>query len=566
MFYDNEEINRQAVLLLIKHPENYELITAINDTYRNIDTFELKDKNIRRTVSLIQVLSKNIKENMITDKSIAKMLFMNFDKVTKKFKESVISSYNDNITTDMQKMFQTYFVSQKYAKNAETIVSEFNDSLENFITTPILVANEKRDGLKEKFLEIKDMMNNVLEETQSRQHVIIDSRDRNNVKFTGLSNIIEDINNETHLTLKTGIDVIDMAYGGFKPAKFYIAASIPGGFKSGVMINIAEGLAINNPIAKNSGVIEDGMIPAILYVTLEESLLQIMKRRLAFHDININDIVNKEMSVSDQVTSLTEAISNIYPEETETHIYPQVVTRVGKLSRYGTEDLRQDIQFYKESGYQVIMAITDYMGIFKYEPLESDVKDKAVLPLERTAYRHKAVASDLKIPVFSATQLNRSGETDLKEAMARYLGDDDFIKVLNAGSLAGAHAIKRVPEVLSYVYKYDVGPKSYFSILVDKDRDNTATNKNKSSGVDIVSETDSNNERINKLNSNGAPSYDKSCGAYRDSRMHYVAEMRGFRIGNNYAPSIKDFQNNETKAITSIFSKKVDTFNQTGVR
>ena len=166
----------------------------------------------------------------------------------------------------------------------------------------------------------------------------------------------------------------------------------------------------------------------------------------------------------------------------------------------------------------------------KWEPSLTDEAERNE-PIVIKTEQQREVAKEFKIPVITAAQMNREA-SKLKEQLPKAF-KEDIVKSVNSGMLAKGFSITNVAEQIYCVYKFNIGDDSYFSLVVDKDRDGQA-------------------KYVDPITHKTKEAKPKSKRGQFDGRVHYVSKLDGFRITNNYSDTIKNFISSDADTVSVI--------------
>lgn len=170
-----------------------------------------------------------------------------------------------------------------------------------------------------------------------------------------------------------------------------------------------------------------------------------------------------------------------------------------------------------------IAVVFDYSDLLKYTMEKTDELER-ISPLVRKNEGLRDIAQKLNIPVLTGIQLNRSSSETKK--MLDQSDRIDILKNMASDSIAKSFDVINVPEQLYFCMKFPAGESGdeFFSIVVDKDRDNNARYIKDGKSLPLLY-----------------------------NRVHYVAKMNGMRISNVYHDSISAFNVNlDDSVVTSL--------------
>lgn len=532
MFYNSRHININAMVLLLSATYNVKLVGNIHDAYSHINLNNIADVEIRNLVEVVKIFSDDIFKKEIRTPKQAQAYFeianlpedikIQVQEGATKFSDKVLDEYNayfasvhhhDPISGMMENL------NKKWDKLSSSGLSKIKKNTEDFIETVHKLTHEIKTLTKDT-MDYNDFVINVHDTDGSAPSF-------------GLDKVEENVVKSVHNRLRTGTWIDNVTGGGFRSESLYVVCSISGGFKSGFLQNVAEEISCNMKV--EDFMVPEGMMPALLYVNLEMSDYQLARRKINFYNGDVDYVLhgvgapegtNFESRLRDLITEKGSNVPVIYLSEDSTS------------RKYTINKLKSAVERYEQSGYKIIGIITDYLDKFKFNVEDSPSERERDEPITLKAYEHKDLAKELKIPVITGAQMNKAGEDALKGKLHR-AGYEDIVKGCNPTMIGKAHSLTNVPEQIYFCYKYPVGSNWYFSLVVDKDRDNMAKYVNPDN---VLLDKDEKKKK--------KPSKKKMRG---DSRVHYTVKMdtfindkgevdSAFRIGNNYASSIRDFE------------------------
>lgn len=219
--------------------------------------------------------------------------------------------------------------------------------------------------------------------------------------------------------LITGIQSLnEMLNGGFQSTRFYMLLGLTGGFKSGTLLNLAYQIKMNNQNYKTK---DPSKIPTILFLT---------------HENTVEETIDRLFSLC-CAKDIDDRLKNYSPKEalkllrTTGHLKITKENNIDLMILYkasntiDTADLDSIIDELEEDGREIICLIHDYIKKIKPVNYSSETKDS----LANATDELKSIAIGRKIPVISASQLNREASKTVdaeiecnKTDLARALG------------------------------------------------------------------------------------------------------------------------------------------------
>lgn len=533
MFYNNKAINLAALNLLLAHTDEHILINAIYNAYADIvltkDLLMELDDDVLALIKTVKMISNDIYEKGIKTPKEAQRYFSmaNMDSELKEYVTNSIEVLSDKMLEEYTNFFGLNSNIITMSQSFKKLVNMWDD----FSTASLSDIGK----LKSEFLSASDVFyKNVTkfrEETVKSKDFAIDPMD-DKMSF-GVEQLEEDVVKADKNTLYTGT-WFDNITGGLKAESLYIVCAISGGGKSLFMQNMAEEISCH--MKRDDLSIPSGTVPAILYVNLEISSRQLIERSIAFHKgdrdyIFYGDKRTAPTTIEEREEDrggMRRRLTEMY-KDSGVEIPIIYHTENSTQRKYSIADLKNTILRYQQKGFTIVGVFTDYLDKFKWNQNEAPNERERDEPITLKAYEHKDLASDFKIPVITAAQINRAGESAIKDELCR-AQYKDIVKKFNSSFIGKAQTITNVPEQLYFVHKYSVShvecDNNYFALVVDKDRDHNAK----------------------MLDKNGNPIVKKKVNKNEDNRPYYVVKIpttedtQDFRIGNDFSYTISEFE------------------------
>lgn len=238
-------------------------------------------------------------------------------------------------------------------------------------------------------------------------------------EFMDLLTRIVDKAKKPSTILQSGIRQLNAILSpGFQSGRLYLFLGGTGKFKSGTLWNVTDQIRMFNPQIKP---VENGMRKTLLYVTMENTIYETILRLFDMYNPTQKEI--KEMEVEEVAKIIQEEGHFIFSDESGIDVEMRYFSDL----EISTSNLYTLIQELADQGKQVIALILDYI-------MELD-SDKEHHGDERTRISYagrelKALAQFYDIPVITAMQINREGNSileatmqDNKEDMGRFIGN-----------------------------------------------------------------------------------------------------------------------------------------------
>lgn len=437
-------------------------------------------------------------------------------------------------------------------------IKEQVEKIQNLVNV-IKLANQR---LNKKSNAYEELVNTVSDLNQKLQEQSVLSDD------DGLL-IIDPVNNTTYDTLQETLEVMKIALtnkiktipaldnmftGGLIPGTLTIFGALPGNFKSGMLHNLALYASKNN--SRESFIHEDGLLPCILFVSLELSRRQLLTRDLAFMGISI--------SKSQLETMTNREIESIVLNKRMEQGFKIPIIYSERLSHTGVvtdiSNIEQTVIRLRNKGFQVVMMAIDYIDLMSVQSFAHKhlgnygVEGAKLLQQKGKEIRDFCIKSN--IVGLSAAQLNKEASVALLKCQG-YLKQVDILQHYNESMFASSVALTRECEVIVLLHKvqivennqdYDaMNTREFIAAAVFKDRDKIV-------GPYIKSERDIKMEYeyetyTNKLKNN----FDLKNLILDTGNYHVVMPLDGYRLDEkDYGMSIRIFYPSEKGSVVSL--------------
>ena len=239
--------------------------------------------------------------------------------------------------------------------------------------------------------------------------------------------------------LQTGIRMFNQILSpGFASGRLYTILGLSGKFKSGTLLNIADQIRRYNPQIIP---VENGKRKTILFVTLENSIEETFERLYDMYS-DLDDSISG--SDTDHVIDLMQNKADFMFNANHGIDIDFVYRQNLEIS---TADLYNIIQELNDRGKEVICVVLDY--IKRIDSVHDSHGDERTR-LSFVSKELKSLAQYFEIPVITAMQINREGNSIVDAAMredkadlARFVGssniancwdlveDSDWMAVIN---------------------------------------------------------------------------------------------------------------------------------------
>lgn len=239
--------------------------------------------------------------------------------------------------------------------------------------------------------------------------------------------------------LQTGIRMFNQILSpGFASGRLYTILGLSGKFKSGTLLNIADQIRRYNPQIIP---VENGKRKTILFVSLENSIEETFERLYDMYS-DLDDSISA--SDTDHVIDLMQKQAGFVFDNDQGIDIDFVYRQNLEIT---TSDLYNIIQELNDRGKDVICVVLDY--IKRIDSVHDSHGDERTR-LSFVSKELKSLAQYFEIPVITAMQINREGNSIVDAAMredkadlARFVGssniancwdiveDSDWIAVIN---------------------------------------------------------------------------------------------------------------------------------------
>ena len=225
--------------------------------------------------------------------------------------------------------------------------------------------------------------------------------------------------------LQTGIRQLNAILSPvFQSGRMYCFLGGSGKFKSGTLLNIAEQIRRFNP---QIPAYENGMRKCILFITLENSIEETVER---IYDMYCE--TNGNMRDDDTQQVIDALRNNGGYDFTATSGIDIFMKYAGNLE-INTGEIHVYIKELKEKGYIPICIILDY--IKRIDSVHNSNGDERIR-MSFVAKELKAIAQYYEIPMITAMQLNREGNSIIDAAMRE--SKQDVARFVGSSSIGNA--------------------------------------------------------------------------------------------------------------------------------
>lgn len=368
--------------------------------YVDVTTYNY-NPDIQEKVILIQLLCEAIVINNLKD-------------------ENVIISYILNKNQELEGVLKLTSIAPNQLSRSETefISKAINERLQYMYVfkekDAIIELLEKLDNPNQVLSyyiimnELKGKLSNLLVNIQNSTvgNGLLRSFNFSNDNFADLMQIIVDKAKRPSSILQTGIRQLNAILSpGFQSGRLYTILGGTGKFKSGTLLNIADQIRLYNPQIKP---FENGMRKTILFVTMENSIEETVLRLYdMYSDVN-DELYNK--SPEDVIKILRENGKFVFNDYTGIDIEIRYFANL----EINTSYIYTIIKELEDAGKQVICVLLDY--IKRIESTHDNTGDERIR-ISYSSKELKSLAQFFEIPVITAMQINREGNSIIDAAM-----------------------------------------------------------------------------------------------------------------------------------------------------
>ena len=331
-----------------------------------------------------------------------------------------------NLSAEIKQIFNTW----KQLVNIKELINEYEQTILKFELGNFKSLNQIFEELEKFKYNIKTLTERIdyLNDTNEKdEFLVFNEDDEESVEI--LSKFVM----EEYNVYETGWLFWDIQIGGFETGSVYIVAAPTNHGKSTFLLNISKNL-----IEANLHKFKEN--DAILFVTLEDNKIKLTRRILSifgnysFEHIRrlydnlsiLSQYVNKyephlkqkhKKEVSEILKTLKRGAINNITKGIVNFIIRDVT---GKQNEYSVTDLIKDIEYLKNQyRLNVRAVIIDYLNLMKStKRYDNEYSEQGQLVNDL-----KAVAKMYMMPVITATQLSRLGETQSSELSTAIIGD-----------------------------------------------------------------------------------------------------------------------------------------------
>jgi hypothetical protein len=388
-------------------------ISAVYDLLKVLDFNQYSyNQDILDRLKLLKAVCKGICENHIRDDSV----LLSFIREELEGADEIIANINfeKNQLIDSECNVINKFVNERmqyiYIYQVKDDLIRELSSLDNVGFTSYY---DQIELMKDKLQKLMVKLQNV-----SAPDELIKSFNFSGEDYMNLLARIVEKSKKPSTVLMTGIRQLNAILSpGFQSGRLYTFLGGTGRFKSGTLWNITDQLRQFNPQIIP---VENGMRKVLLFVTMENTIYETILRLFDMYNPGVKDI--KEMEVEEVAAILRDQGHFEFTSDQGIDIEMRYYSDL----EIATSHLYTLIQELADQGKQVIALILDY--ILKINSAKDHYGDER-LRLSYAGRELKALAQYFDIPVITAMQINREGNSILeagmqenKEDIGRFIG------------------------------------------------------------------------------------------------------------------------------------------------
>lgn len=388
IYSDNELVNTK---LWIKTKK---LVSAIN----------LKDYDDDEEATARIIFLQRSLEAMIDSKIKDVGVIFDYCKDSGQYSEemdNIIESIDDLDSEDIR--YVSSFISDVLQYS---FIMDYTDILEDIILNIKSGEYDSLHNICGDFSEVISRLNTQFKSVQSDRDDSSNDFDSNDIEsMERVVNRSLDELNRSSAKLKTSIKLKNlMLNGGYEAGRFYLYLGVPGGWKSGELLNIALDIKHHNKIEPD----EYGRIPTVLFVSQENSMRETLERLWSHYNCDADEFkshTNKEIMEILNKKGFNQGVNFSF--------------RYRKSKSIDTSDVDAMIDELEEDGKYVVCVIHDYIkrinSTMRYPDLYTE--------LGAVCDEFCNIAKNRNIPVISASQFNREAFKVLEEAAKKKTAD-----------------------------------------------------------------------------------------------------------------------------------------------
>lgn len=397
------DLNTLYKLMSQIDPESYKKNDAVYDRIKvlNVLLKSLIEEGIKDEDMLKTAIKDNYPEGLNTIEDVGFR------------KNSITAGECDKLTKNINARMQTISIDQ----NRDAIIN----------TLSMIDAAQFSDEYYHLIEDLRTQLMDLVGDLQVRDHEQGLLRDFS-FSMTDAAAIINRVVNKAKrpaAVLQTGIRQLNAILSpGFQAGRMYTFIGASGRFKSGTLLNMADQIRRFNP---QIPAYENGLRKCILFITLENSIEETFERIFDMYS-GLNDDI-RTMSMENILDILRTTGQFAFNNSSGIDIYFKYA---GNLE-INTNAIHLYIKDLRDKGYQPIAVVLDY--IKRIDSVHNSMGDERVR-MSFVAKELKVIAQFYEIPMITAMQLNREGNSIIDAAMRE--NKQDVARFVGSSSIGNA--------------------------------------------------------------------------------------------------------------------------------
>jgi len=293
--------------------------------------------------------------------------------------------YNEDDLLDIQQSLYLYIADKKVESVIDELVSKMSEmQIEQFpsVTQKINAYKELIELTYNKLNEIE------VKPVEENEFLIDDSID-----------ILPLLKDEEHITCYCGLDSLDEALDGFQSGRIYIFSSGTGQGKSTWLTNLAYYIAHNYKASDYKKLFETEYAqykPLIIFITNENSIDETRARLLSI-------IEDKPVETIQTIYDKQKQAEALYKFQRDTGV--SMLIKYVPPRAFTAFDILSLSSKFERQGYKPIAVLVDYLD--RLNSNQKAKEERHLLGFVTDELKH--ISIKLKVPVITASQLNREG-------------------------------------------------------------------------------------------------------------------------------------------------------------
>lgn len=299
--------------------------------------------------------------------------------------------------------------------------------------------------LDEDLFKLASKIDSIRKETRDTGAVSQFSLDGEEFENSVESTVI-DLKNRNKI-FKTGIRRLNTFLSpGYMGKRLYTYIALPGGGKSTMLLKSAVDIKKYN---KDVTAEDPSKRPAVLYITLENSLSETIERlfNMVASDDDIRNYTPK------QVMKKLREDGQLKCSDKDNI---DIIIQYRGFEDLTTEDLYGIVDDLSDDGVEVIALILDYIKLIKPKEKSQSLKDA----IRNITSELKQIANFYNIPVITAHQLNRSSQAVINDAKAKK--GENLVALLRSDGIGDAWEIQENSDMTCVLYKEYVAEQGQY--------------------------------------------------------------------------------------------------------